>query len=259
MWGAMSTCVVVQHVAPESAFAIEEALTAAGIEVDLRRVFAGDPVPEDARDLDGLVVMGGPMSAASDDGFPSRRAELALLAHAMATHVPTLGVCLGAQLVAAAAGAAVYPGAHGPEIGWSPVDLSDDCRTDPLFAGLPGPLTVLQWHGDTFDLPGGARHLARNAVYPNQAFRVGDVAWGVQFHLEVTAAAVDGFLTAFASDLGGLPGGAAAVRADTAGALAALAAPRTRIFARFAALVAAPAVAPVAVAPVAGRDLVREA
>jgi GMP synthase (glutamine-hydrolysing) len=152
-------------------------------------------------------------------------------------------------LVAAAAGAAVYPGASGPEIGWSPVSLAEACRTDRLFADLPEQLSVLQWHGDTFDLPRHACHLIRNAVYPNQAFRIGEVAWGVQFHLEVTADAVEGFLAAFASDLAGVPGGADAVRAATPGALATLAAPRDLVFGRFATLVAA---------PVAQPDLVRE-
>jgi GMP synthase-like glutamine amidotransferase len=235
----MSICLVVQHVASESAFVIEDALVGAGVAVDTRRVFEGEPVPEDASEFGGLVVMGGPMSASSDDGFPTRTAELALLVDALDAGVPTLGVCLGAQLIAVAAGSAAYPGEHGPEIGWSPVDLTRECDDDAIFADLPERLTVLQWHGDTFDLPVRAQLLASNPTYPHQAFRVGDVAWGLQFHLEVTEPAVNGFLHAFASDAAAVPGGAEGISDATPAALAALAAHRDLVFARFAGLVAA--------------------
>ncbi|HWE66859.1 MAG TPA: type 1 glutamine amidotransferase [Acidimicrobiales bacterium] len=233
----MPTCLVVQHVAPESAFALEDALLGAGVLVDTCHVFTDDCVPPDASGLDGLVVMGGPVSAASDQGFPTRGAELALLRDAIATGVPTLGVCLGAQLLAVAAGATVHPGELGPEIGWSPVRLGQACSDDRLFAGLPESLTVLQWHGDTFELPAGSCLLASNSAYPNQAFRIGDAAWGVQFHLEVTAAAVEGFLSAFAADTTDVPGGAEDIAAETPAALAGLGAARDLVFSRFADLV----------------------
>jgi GMP synthase-like glutamine amidotransferase len=235
----MPTCLVVQHVAPEGPFAIEDALLAVGTRVDVRHVFAGEPLPDDVAGLDGLVVMGGPMSAVSDQGFPTREAEIALIADAVRVGLPTLGVCLGAQLIAAAAGAAVYPGDLGPEIGWSSVTLTGDSAEDALFAGIPRNLSVLQWHGDTFDLPPGAAHLAGNSIYPNQAFRIGNAAWGVQFHLEVTAQGVEDFLTAFASDLTDLAGGPEAIRHDTPLGLEGLAPSRDLIFSRFAALMAA--------------------
>jgi GMP synthase-like glutamine amidotransferase len=234
----MPTCLVVQHVAPESAFAVEDSLVRAGVLVDTRHIFAGDELPADLSGLHGLVVMGGPMSAASDQGFPSRRAELDLLSEAIASGLPTLGVCLGAQLLAAACGATVYPGEFGPEIGWSPVTLSDDGQEDRLFGGLPRDLTVLQWHGDTFDLPVGAEHLCSSPLYPNQAFRVGESGWGIQFHLEVTAAAVDGFLSAFALDAMSAPGGPESIRDDTAAAMETLEETRDQVLDRFAALVA---------------------
>jgi GMP synthase-like glutamine amidotransferase len=231
-------CLVVQHVAPESAFAIEEALHAAGVTVDTRRVFAGDDVPTDVAGVDGLVVMGGPMSATSDDGFPTRPAELALLADALRLGVPTLGVCLGAQLVAVAGGGSVHANADGPEIGWDSIELGPSCRGDRLFADLLSPLTVLHWHGESLDLPPGAELLISNVHTPHQAFRLGEAAWGVQFHLEVTAAAVEGFLTAFAADAADLPGGPEAVRAATPDALTALAPSRDLVCTRFAGLVA---------------------
>lgn len=234
----MPNCLVVQHVAPEPAFAIAGALSEAGVDIDIRRVFAGDPIPTDGTGLDGLVIMGGPMSAASDDGFPTRRAELALIADAIDRRIPTLGVCLGAQLLAAAAGGAVFPGASGPEIGWGPVDLTADRADDPLLSGLPTPLTVLHWHGDTFDLPDGAVRLAGNGNYPNQGFRLGPAAWGLQFHLEVTAPAVEGLLAAFGADAESVVGGPEAIRAAIPGALASLADARDLVLGRFAASVA---------------------
>jgi GMP synthase-like glutamine amidotransferase len=235
----MPNCLVVQHVAPESAFAINEALLAAGVTVDTRRVFDGDDIPSDTVGFDGVVVMGGPMSVNSTEGFPSRDAEISLLADALRAGIPTLGVCLGGQLLAVAGGGAVGRNAHGPKIGWAPIQLAPACGDDRLLADLSPTLTVLHWHGESFEVPPGAQPLISSATYPNQAFRIGDVAWGVQFHLEVTAEAVEGFLHAFAAEAASVPGGAEAVRAATPAALAALAPARDLVCTRFAGLVAA--------------------
>jgi len=234
----MARCLVVQHLAPESPFAVGDALMAAGAEVEICRVFAGDVVPADATGLDGLVVMGGPMSADADDGFPTRVAELELIARAVADGVPTLGVCLGAQLLAASGGAAVYRGAAGPEIGWEEVDLAPPCDADALFADLPSRITVLQWHGDTFDLPDGALRLVAGQRYANQAFRLGPSAWGLQFHLEVTSEAVEGFLVAFGDEVEGVED-LQRIRNEMPDALRRLAPTRDLVCARFAALVTA--------------------
>lgn len=196
----MSRCLVVQHLEPEGPYRIAEALGERGVEVEACRVFAGDDVPARASGHDGLVVMGGPMSAASDAGFRTRGAELELLGDALSRKVPVLGICLGAQLLALAAGGRVYRGGAGAEIGWMPVHLTDEARTDPLFAGVGSPVVALHWHGDTFDLPPGASHLARSALYANQAFRVGEEAWGLQFHLEVDDAGLAAFMEGFGDD-----------------------------------------------------------
>jgi GMP synthase-like glutamine amidotransferase len=233
------SCLVVQHVEPERPYAIGDALAAAGVEVDIRRVHAGDPVPTDVADFAGVVVMGGPMAAASDRDFPSRQEELLLLADAIARGVPTMGVCLGAQLLALAGGGRVFPGTTGPEVGWAPIDLTDGAGDDPLFRDLPERLTVLHWHGDTFDLPPGSAHLARSVPYPAQAFRIGNRAWGLQFHLEVDEHAVAAFLDAFGPDAeraGTTPG---VIEAASPGALRALMPDRARVLSRFADLVAA--------------------
>ena len=230
----MRTCLVVQHVASEPAWAIGDALVRSGIELDVRRMFAGDALPTDVSAHDGVVVMGGPMSAASDEDFATRRAELALLADALDRSVPTLGVCLGAQLLAVAAGATVGPGADGPEIGWGPVALTPSVADDRLFAGLPDRLVVLHWHHDAFDLPPGACRLAGNARYPAQAYRAGVAAWGIQFHIEVTEAAVDGMVRAFPDEAALATRGAVGIEQRTPEALAALSPWRDLVFDRFA-------------------------
>jgi GMP synthase-like glutamine amidotransferase len=194
---SVPTCLIVQHAPVERAYAIATALVARDVKLDVREVFAGMPVPRSASGVDGVVVMGGPASAASDDGFPSRRDELALLADAVRLGVPTLGVCLGAQLLAAATGGRVVAGDAGGEIGWSPVELTVDSAADPLLAGAPRRVTVLHWHGDTFSVPPGGVRLASSDRYDNQAFRVGTCAWGLQFHLEVDQGAVAAFVATF--------------------------------------------------------------
>ena len=140
------------------------------------------------------------MSAIDDHGFPTRTREVALLAQSLDRGTITLGICLGAQLLAVAAGSPVFVGHAGPEIGWGPVELMPEAASDPLLATVPSGLTVLHWHGDTFDLPLGATHLAASRTYANQAFRAGERAWGFQFHLEVDQRAVTGFVDAFGDE-----------------------------------------------------------
>ncbi|WP_346777249.1 methyltransferase domain-containing protein [Streptomyces sp. HNM0575] len=190
-------------------------------------------MPESLSGVEALVVMGGSRAAYSDDGFPTRRAELDLLRQALAAEVPVLGICLGAQLLAVAAGGEAREGA-GLQVGWGEVDLSPAAEHDPLFASAPERLRVLHWHGDTMELPGGAVLLASCDRYPVQAFRVGGAAWGMQFHLEVDEAAVDAFATAFPEEAATAPG----LREAAPDELTALAAYRDRVLARFVALVA---------------------
>ncbi len=233
----MTKCLVVQHVAEESAYAIGDALARGGVDLDVRRVDVGDPIPSRATGYDGIVVMGGPMSASSDAQFPSRRAEVSLLEDALRVHLPTLGVCLGAQLLALAAGGTVRAGASGPEIGWAPVALAPETADDALLAGLPRHIDVLHWHGDTYELPPGSVPLAGSAQYRNQAFRTGRTAWGLQFHLEVTVEALDAFMASFADEAVHAPGGATAIRRATPQALDRLRPWQELVFTRFAALV----------------------
>ncbi|MFC1410207.1 methyltransferase domain-containing protein [Streptacidiphilus sp. N1-12] len=225
---------VVQHVPGEGPYVIGTALENAGLRLRHCRVWAGDPVPADLEGVEALVLMGGPAAAHSDDGFPTRRAELALLRAALAAEVPTLGVCLGAQLLAVAAGGTARVGS-GLQVGWGSVRSTPAARTDPLLAGLPEQLRVLHWHGDTVDLPAGATLLASCDQYPVQAFRVGGSAWGTQFHPEVDAEAVDALATAFPEEAASAPG----LRESAAAELAVMAPQRDLVLARFASLAAA--------------------
>jgi GMP synthase-like glutamine amidotransferase len=225
------TALVIQHNPAEGPAAVGEALTSAGCGVSVVRADLGEEIPAGLAGYDALVVMGGAVSATSDEGYPTRRSELALVAAAVERDVPTLAVCLGSQLLAAATGGEVHPG-DGAEVGWGPVDLDDTAADDPLLGGLPGRLEVLHWHGETFRLPPGAVHLASSPRYANQAFRLGR-AWGFQFHLEVDGPAVGRFVEAFGSEA---PDGLGILAAAPA-ALASLGPWRDRALGRFAALV----------------------
>jgi GMP synthase (glutamine-hydrolysing) len=147
----------------------------------LVRTFAGDPVPADA---DALVVLGGGMGAYEEDRLPHLADEIRLLRRCLDRGRPVLGICLGSQLLAKAAGAEVAK-APRPEIGFHQVRLSPQARTDALFASAPETFVAFHWHFDAFTLPGDAVPLAASALAPLQAFRCGARAWGVQFHLEV--------------------------------------------------------------------------
>ena len=175
---------VLQHIACEPPGVYEDVLHASGAELVRVEVDEGERLPE-LSGFDGIVAMGGPMSVNDEVEQPWLVAEKRLIGSAVQGGVPFWGVCLGVQLLASSLGAAVYPGAAA-EVGLLPVFLTEAARTDPVFAGLPAELLTLQWHGETFDLPVGAVLLAASPLCPNQAFRVGPSAYGVQFHLEVS-------------------------------------------------------------------------
>ena len=180
---------LVQHVAFEGPGSIAGAIADSGADLTVLRMDRDDALPSPAAmtDVAGLVVMGGPMGV--HDDLPWLADERALLRAAVEAGRPVLGVCLGAQQLAAALGAPVSAG-PAPEYGIGEVHLTSAAISDPVFGAAPTPLPCVHWHGDTFGLPEAAVRLAGNAAYENQAFRVGDRAYGLQFHVEVTASLV---------------------------------------------------------------------
>ena len=162
-------------------------LTGAGLDLDIRHPYAGDPLPA-ATSGAGLLVLGGAMGPEDDDASPRLPATRDLLADAVAAGVPTFGICLGAELLAVACGGSVRRGVAGPELGVLEIERLPAADDDPVLAALPARSRVLQWHWEEMDtLPPGSVLLARSAAYRHQAFRLGDRAWGLQFHIECDA------------------------------------------------------------------------
>ena len=177
-----------QHLAAEGPGLLAQWLPAAGLELDVLRPYAGDPLPARVTDHDALVVLGGPQQAYDDGSAPWLRATKHLLAAAVEDGVAVLGICLGAQLLAEATGGVVEPGEAGPEVGARLVGKRDIAGADPLVWETPMSWVCVQWHWDAVtELPPAAVLLASSPRYPHQAFRVGERAWGLQFHVEWTA------------------------------------------------------------------------
>jgi len=171
----------------------DEVVADAGHHVEEWSLAWGTPPPRPIDDYGAVLVFGGSMHADQDLRHPWLREENLFIQRLLDRHVPLLGVCLGIQLLAKAGGAAVYPLPDGPEIGWVPVELTEQAASDAILSRLPSSFDAFGWHYYTYDLPAGAEELARSA-HCNQAFRLGDAAWGIQFHAEVTLETVRGWL-----------------------------------------------------------------
>jgi GMP synthase (glutamine-hydrolysing) len=197
----MAKIYVLQHHPVENLGTIADALEGNALAWQYVRVADGQPVPANMKGAGGLIVMGGPMGVNQRDRYPWLRDETRLIEDAMKLNLPVLGVCLGAQILAAALGAKVERNPNGKEIGWHPIRLSDSAKEDRLVRDLPATMTPFHWHGDIFDLPLGAVSLASSDKTPFQAFRMGDKAYGFQFHFEVTQDGVAAMADAFAKEL----------------------------------------------------------
>ncbi len=178
---------VVQHEDDDPVGRLGTWLTDAGVSLDVRTPFRDGALPADLSEHSGLVVLGGAAGAYDDGVAPWLPAVRALLTEAVRTDVPTLGICLGAQLLAVAVGGRVERGPKGPELGAQLLAKRAAAGSDPLFGPMPITPDVIQWHYDAIvSLPPSAVLLASSPVYDVQAFRIGRVAWGIQGHIETT-------------------------------------------------------------------------
>jgi GMP synthase (glutamine-hydrolysing) len=196
----MEEVLVFQHDAFEGLGYFAEVLEKQGADYRILRLFHGEMPAEDWQHIGALIILGGPMGVSDEDNYPFLRWEKRIIRAAIDEAVPMLGVCLGAQLIAATLGAPVF---HGPvkEIGWSPISITPHGQVDSLLGYLPESATVFQWHGDGFELPNGAIHLASSVNYKNQAFRVGRSIYGLQFHLEVTPSMIERWIDERSKDI----------------------------------------------------------
>jgi len=196
------TALVLSHVAFEDLGSLAEPLRARAFAIEtVDAATAHFPLPQ-AESCDLLIVLGGPISVYDRQDYPFLHDEIACIAQRLAARKPILGICLGAQLMAAASGSRVYPGQNGAEIGWSPLQAPSHAQSPEWFIPLLAPgLSLFHWHGDSFDLPSGAIHLAKTELYQNQAFAIGDFALGLQFHAEVTAAGLERWYVGHACEL----------------------------------------------------------
>jgi GMP synthase-like glutamine amidotransferase len=184
---------IITHLPDRADGIVRDSLRAAGCELIFRNPYDREPLPA-AHEVSGIVTLGGRQSATRADQDPFLAAELGLLADALEQRRPVLGMCLGAQLLAVAAGGRVsHMGLM--SVGWPELTLRPAATGDPVFGGFPARLPVLKWHEDMIELPPGARELGATPGPGTALFRVGDAAWGSQAHLELTAPMlIDGWM-----------------------------------------------------------------
>ncbi|HSB07740.1 MAG TPA: type 1 glutamine amidotransferase [Thermodesulfobacteriota bacterium] len=175
---------IVKHVEVEGPGLIEDCLKKGNFPHQLLSLESDVHFPK-LDDLTHIVLLGGPMNVYEEDRYPFLKYEDLFIKEAIQRGKRILGICLGAQLIAKALGAKVYK-APVKEIGWYDLSLTEEGVRDPLFSPFPKTFPVFQWHGDTFDLPNAAKLIATSSPVQNQAFRYGENAYGLQFHIEVT-------------------------------------------------------------------------
>jgi GMP synthase-like glutamine amidotransferase len=200
---------VLQHVPFEGLGSIERWAAGRRAEITWTRFYESALASQlpNLAEVDLLIALGGPMSVNDEEELPWLRSEKHFIAQAIREEKAVLGICLGAQLIASSLGARVYPGSE-KEIGWFPVFVrrpTPQSSVGDLGFSFPEETTVFHWHGETFDLPPGATHLASNSVTRNQAFRIGSRVIGLQFHLETTPESAAALLDHCGSEL--IPGG----------------------------------------------------
>jgi GMP synthase (glutamine-hydrolysing) len=209
------SCVVIRHLQFEDLGSFAEPLTAAGYQLQYLDVAIDDLTAAYQADL--TVILGGPVGVYDTALYPFLQTELLIAKQRLAQRKPLLGVCLGAQLIAAAAGAAAYPGVSGKEIGWLPIQFTQEALDTGLFAvdKTDAEIQMFHWHGDTFDLPAGAELLASSESY-KQIYRIGTQVLAFQCHPELEGQRIEQWLLGHAAELAAWPlAELAKIRQDT--------------------------------------------
>lgn len=175
----------IKHIDIEGPGTFGEYLTSRGIAYKILDLAKGKRLPAEPDVFDAIIVLGGPMNVYEEEKYPFLKEENLFIQKVIEKKIPYLGICLGSQLLAKAAGAAVSKASQ-KEVGFFPVELSTQGQKDPLFQGIDKTFQAYQWHEDTFAMPKVATYLASSPICTNQAFRVGACAYGLQFHVEIT-------------------------------------------------------------------------
>ncbi|WGV27483.1 glutamine amidotransferase [Halotia branconii] len=201
----MKTATIIRHIAFEdlgnlAPLLMQHDYAVTYIEAGYDNITQIDSVASDL-----VIVLGGPIGVYDESDYPFLLDELNFLESRLKLDLPTLGLCLGGQLIARALGAKVYQGNKGKEIGWASIDLSEAGKYSPIAYLAPEETFVLHWHGDTFDLPDGSTLLASTSKYPNQAFSWGKHCLALQFHPEVTARGLERWFIGHACEIGFTP------------------------------------------------------
>jgi GMP synthase (glutamine-hydrolysing) len=207
----MNNAIAIRHVAFEDAGTLEPVLKARGIALDYLDAGIDDLTP--AKDADLLLVLGGPIGIYEVDRYPFLKHELSVIEAAVKKGLPVIGICLGCQALAAVLAARVYPN-RAKELGWDQMTLTEEGKASPL--GVIDGVPVLNWHGDTFDLPVGATRLASTAITPNQAFTYGPKVLALQFHVELPERDLEKWLIGHTLELSTSKVDLGKMRADTA-------------------------------------------
>jgi len=184
---------VLQHVPYEILGTLDPQLRVAGYRIRYVNFGRTPDAEPDVEKYQGLIILGGPMNVDMTDKYPHLDTEVRIIRRAIERNIPILGICLGAQLIAKTLGAKVYKNPM-KEIGWYDISLTSEGKQDPLLRHFEDTKRIFEWHGDTFELPDGATHLAHGETCAHQAFRVGDNVYGFQFHLEVDGPLVERWL-----------------------------------------------------------------
>lgn len=194
----LKRAVALRHIHFEDLGGFAGVLTERGFEIRYLEVGLDDIGAFDPLEPDLLFILGGPIGVYEQEEYPFLTEEIRAIATRLDARLPTIGICLGAQLIAAACGARVYPG-QGKEIGWAPVRLTEDGRKGPL--RHLADVSLLHWHSDTFDLPPGATHLAATDLCAHQAFAIDHHVLAFQFHPEASAAGFERWLVGHAVEI----------------------------------------------------------